>query len=100
MLMLNQVDDDRISLILNLMLMRYAVIVGGAILLAVIAIVVLRIWLRRGNRVPDRTREWVHDTIDRRVPDRRGAWTIAHSTWEAVTRDPRRDDTPPGRRRD
>ncbi|MEE6260338.1 hypothetical protein [Plantactinospora sonchi] len=92
MMLLKQVDDERIPMILNLILLRYAVIICGVLLLGVIAIVVLRAWLRRGNRISDRTRDLVHDTIDRHLSDRRAARTIAHTAWTAVARDTRRDD--------
>ncbi|MFI6759927.1 hypothetical protein ACIBF5_12400 [Micromonospora sp. NPDC050417] len=92
MMMLNQPDDEQISTILNLILLRYAVILGGVGLLGVIAIVVLWAWLRRGNRISDRTRELVHDTIDRRLSNRRAVRTIAHTTWDAVARDARPED--------
>jgi membrane protein implicated in regulation of membrane protease activity len=94
MMMLNQVDDEQLSTILNLILLRYAVIVGGVVLLGVIALLVLRAWLRRGNRISDRTRERVHGTIDRHLSDRRAVRTIAHTTWDAVARDKRRGGHP------
>lgn len=93
MMLLNQADADRLSLVLDLLLVRYAVIIGGALLLGIVALLVLRAWLRRGNRISGRTRDRVHGVIDRRLGERRMARSIARTTWDAVSR----DDDPPRR---
>jgi hypothetical protein len=100
MMLLNQADADRFSLVLDLLLVRYAVIVGGALLLGLVALLVLRAWLRRGNRISDRTRARVHDAIDRRLGDRRATRAIARTTFDALARDDHRDDHRDDRRDD
>ena len=92
MLLLNQADDDKLSQVIELLLLRYAIIAVGVLVLAVVAFLVLRAWLRRGNRISDGARGRVHDVIDRRLGERRGVRAIAHTTWDAVSRD--RDDPP------